>query len=142
MGGCADSGPSTTTLPESPFFDGEVALVTIGSEELWVAVADTPAERSRGLMEVDDLGELDGMLFVHDGRAVVRYTMENTLIPLDIWFIDDGGTVVGTTEMTPCTTPGDCPLYSSPVAVSVVLETPLGERDFEIGDPVAVDRTP
>jgi hypothetical protein len=129
---------TTTLVVESPFFDGDTARMVIGDEELTVAVADTSAERSQGLRGASDLGELDGMWFSHDGVGPVSYTMQQTLIPLDIWFIDGGGVIVGTTEMEPC--PDDpCPSYPSPEPVLWVLETELGRYDFAIGDVVAVD---
>jgi hypothetical protein len=112
--------------------------MVIGDEELIVAVADTSAERSQGLRGASDLGELDGMWFIHDGVGPVSYTMQQTLIPLDIWFIDGEGVIVGTTEMEPC--PDDpCPSYPSSEPVLWVLETELGRYDFAIGDVITVD---
>ena len=122
----------------SPFFDGETATVVIGEEELVVAVADTSAERSQGLREAVDLGGLDGMLFIHDVEGPVSFGMRDTLIPLDIWFIDVAGIIVGTSEMEPCDSE-PCPSYPSPVPVLWVLETELGSYDFSVGDSVTFD---
>lgn len=98
-----------------------------------VAVADTSAERSQGLRGAPDLGGLDGMLFIHDGEATVMYGMRDTLIPLDAWFVDAGGAIVGTSAMEPC--PDEpCPSYPSPVPVLWVLETELDRYDFAVGD--------
>jgi uncharacterized membrane protein (UPF0127 family) len=130
--------PSTTTIPASPFFDGDTATVVIGDDELEVAVADTSAERSQGLRQAADLGGLDGMLFVHDAEGPVTYGMRDTVIPLDIWFIDASGTIVGTAEMEPCDSE-PCPSYSSPEPVLRVLETELGRYDFTVGDSMAFD---
>lgn len=130
--------PNTTTIPASPFFDGDTATVVIGDEELEVAVADTSAERSQGLREAVDLGGLDGMLFIHDAEGPVTYGMRDTMIPLDIWFIDALGTIVGTAEMEPCDSE-PCPSYPSPEPVLRVLETELGRYDFSVGDLVAFD---
>jgi uncharacterized protein len=122
----------------SPFFDGDTATVLIGDERLVVAVADTSAERSQGLRGAVDLGGLDGMLFIHDAEGPVTYGMRDTLIPLDIWFIDTGGVIVGTSEMDPCDSE-PCPSYPSPVPVLWALETELGRYDFSIGDTVSLD---
>jgi hypothetical protein len=130
--------PSTTTIPASPFFDGDTATVVIGGEELEVAVADTSAERSQGLRQAADLGGLDGMLFIHDAEGPVTYGMRDTLIPLDVWFIDAAGMIVGTSEMEPCDSEL-CPSYPSPEPVLWVLETELGRYDFSVGDSVAFD---
>lgn len=129
---------ATSTTLASPFFDGDTATVVVGEQELVVAVADTSAERSQGLRQAIDLGGLDGMLFSHDAEGPVSYGMRDTLIPLDIWFIDAEGTIVGTSEMEPCESE-PCPSYPSPEPVLWVLETELGRYDFSIGDAVSLD---
>lgn len=134
----ATTVPTISATPDSPFFDGDTATVLVAEEELVVAVADTSAERSEGLREAVDLGGLDGMLFIHDAEGPVTYGMRDTLIPLDIWFIDAGGTIVGTAEMEPCDSE-PCRSYPSPGPVLWVLETEQGRYDFSVGDPVAVD---
>lgn len=130
--------PTTSTLPASPFFDGDTVTVVVGDERLVVAVADTSAERSQGLRQAVDLGGLDGMLFIHNAEGPVSYGMRDTLIPLDIWFIDAGGTIVGTSEMEPCDSE-PCPSYPSPEPVLRVLETEMGRYDFSVGDSVTFD---
>jgi len=122
----------------SPFFDGDTTVVVVGEDILDVAVADTSAERSQGLRRAADLGGLDGMLFIHDAEGPVSYGMRDTLIPLDIWFIDARGIIVGTSEMEPCAAE-PCPSYPSPEPVLRVLETELGRYDFSVGDSVTFD---
>jgi len=54
-----------------------------------------------GLMNRDSL-ELDsGMLFVFDTPQDTTFWMKNTLIPLDIIFIDSNGTVLNIAEADP-----------------------------------------
>lgn len=129
-GGALDSNAENVT---SPFFDGDTAVIEIDGEELIVAVADTGGERAQGLMDVDDLGDVDGMLFVFESARPVSFTMKNTRIPLDIWFISETGELIGTAEMEPCVT-SPCTKYRSPDKVDRVLETPLGTYDFAVGD--------
>lgn len=88
-------------------------------------------------MGVSDLGGVDGMLFIHDAPGPVSYTMRNTLIPLDIWFISETGEIVGTSEMEPCES-DPCPTYPSPGPVVMTLETPLGSFEFPDGAIVTV----
>jgi len=52
------------------------------------AVADDESERSEGLMDVRDLGESKGMLFIFDDSQQRSFWMANTPLPLDIIFVN------------------------------------------------------
>ena len=129
---------ATTTTPSPSTSTVTPALPTteldVGADNLEVWVADEPAERQQGLRAVAELPEgIDGMLFVFSEPTTPNFIMEDTLIPLEVWFFDPGGSLIGSHEMTPC--PADpCPLYPAPGPVGWALETPAGEQDFRPGD--------
>jgi uncharacterized membrane protein (UPF0127 family) len=83
----------------------ETTSIQVGGLSLDVLVADTPAERQVGLTGVEEIpGGADGMLFVYEAPAPVRYWMLDVPIALDIWFFDPDGALIGGTEMAPCPT--------------------------------------
>jgi hypothetical protein len=107
--------------------------VMVGDVELRVWVADDGAERSRGLRRVEALpDDIDGMLFVWETPTPATFIMEDTLIPLDVWFFDDDGALLGTHAMTPCAEE-PCPTFPAPGPVRWALETPLEVHQFEEG---------
>lgn len=51
-------------------------------------LADSPESRERGLMFIEELGEYEGMLFKFETPSIQSFWMKNTLIPLDIIFVN------------------------------------------------------
>jgi uncharacterized membrane protein (UPF0127 family) len=123
--------PAVTTSTTSRQLDTgevlgfEVATVRLDGADWLVAVADDSALRARGLMQVVELGDLDGMLFAWPEEVQARFTMMNTLIPLDIAFFDGTGKLIEVLEMVPCE--GEpCPGYGIDSAFRWAMEAPAG----------------
>ena len=64
-----------------------------GQATFTVAVADDFQERGQGLMHVESMPTLVGMLFVYDAPQSVSFWMKNTLIPLDMVFAGADGEI-------------------------------------------------
>ncbi len=64
-------------------------------------VADTPAKQEKGLMFVTDLPENKGMLFVFEQNDEQIFWMKNTLIDLDMVFLDSNKTVTSVANEVP-----------------------------------------
>ena len=69
--------------------------VANGDVVVTVEIADSPAERSQGLMNRRTLGNDQGMIFMFPAEDVQSFWMKNTLIPLDMIFVNSALDVVG-----------------------------------------------
>ena len=101
-----------------------------------VEVAATDAERSRGLMFRKSLQEDGGMLFFFRPAREVAMWMKNTLLPLDMLFIDAGGRIV---KIAANTVPRSTDHILSEYRILAVLELNAGQavrRGIKVGDKV------
>ncbi|MBB3141783.1 DUF192 domain-containing protein [Halomonas organivorans] len=101
-----------------------------GPQRMTVEVARSLAERGRGLMEREQLAEDAGMLFLYDRIQPSRngFWMYQTLIPLDIAFIDDTGRILEIHRMAPCDSASaqDCPVTRPSASYRAALEVNAG----------------
>lgn len=95
-----------------------------------VEIAQTVAQRARGLMFRDHMNADHGMLFIHEEQRPLAYWMKNTHIPLDIFYFDESGHLVSVSRNTPACDLGDmCPPYRSEGPAKYVLELNAGIAD-------------
>jgi len=79
-----------------------------GMFQIDTQVAQTPDQRSIGLMYRSDMPQHEGMLFVFEQPSVQCFWMKNTLLPLTAAFVADDGTIVNLADMKPQTTDSHC----------------------------------
>lgn len=107
-------------LPAGAVDDAPLTIETAtGTHEFRVELALTPPERARGLMNRESMEDDHGMLFRFDMVRPVTMWMKNTLIPLDMIFIRENGTVAGFHENAE---PLSEDVIASPEPVLYVLE--------------------
>ena len=91
--------PAPMILPVDP----APLVVDTGAakESFTVEIADDEIERARGLMFRENMAPDHGMLFVYPAQQSLGFWMRNTILPLDLIFIDKDGKVVGVEKGKP-----------------------------------------
>lgn len=94
--------PAWAHAQEADLFEKDTLVVQAAAGELRfrVEVAATPAARAQGLMGREYLAPDAGMLFDFKRDAPINMWMKNTLIPLDMLFIERGGRVISIAQQT------------------------------------------
>jgi hypothetical protein len=133
----------------SMFFSVQVYAQQFGSIELFskktgrkyvfkVEIAGTEAKRSRGLMFRETLDPQAGMLFVYPDQKLRTFWMKNTLVALDLIFIDTKNRIV---HIHPDAIPMDETNIPSQFPARYVLEVNAGmakQCGFNKGDKVKI----
>jgi hypothetical protein len=106
-------------------------------------VARTADERARGLMFRRSLGEREGMVFLFEEPGVYPFWMKNTLISLDILWLDDAGTVVHLERRVPPCRSDPCASVIPLKPATWVLEVGAGRAaGVSLGDRILVAAEP
>jgi uncharacterized membrane protein (UPF0127 family) len=96
-----------------------------GDVVVHVEVADSSAERAKGLMGRQELPEDAGMVFLFPEDSTSAFWMKDTLIPLSIAFYRADGRIVRILDMEPC--PRDpCRVYDPHATYRGALEVNRG----------------
>jgi len=90
-----------------------------GEARFTIELADTNKERAQGLMFRESMARQAGMLFVYEYPQRAVFWMKNTLIPLDMIFVDRTGRV---TTVHHQAIPGDLTPIDGGHGVFAVLE--------------------
>ena len=121
------SGPRVT-MPSGAVYSLELAL--------------TPEDQAQGLMFRESLPERVGMLFLFSEAAPHHFWMKNTMIPLDMIWMDEAGTVLFVSANTPPCQADPCPNYGPDVPARSVLEIAGGKAQAEgvkVGSVLKID---
>lgn len=115
--------------------DTVVTLTTSSGTTLTIKVeiADTAAERSRGLMNRQSLPDGEGMLFVFEEETLSSFWMKDTPISLDILFVKEGRIV----DIIENTVPNSEALLTPDTSYLQALEVPGGyssRNGIQVGD--------
>ena len=136
----------TQSAPEPTTQTKKFHQVRIGTDdfEILADMAVTQEEKSRGLAVKNTLAEDEGMMFFFQNESKYGFWMKDMKFPIDILWLDSLGRVVHIeSNLQPCVTEDDCPVYTSDENASYVLETVAGfaekhgitvgtDLDFEI----------
>jgi len=129
------------TKPLAPTFkkQGELTFTKASGEPIItidIEIADTDEKREIGLMGRPTLGENEGMLFVFDNEHYASFWMKNTIIPLDMIFINKYGIIVTIHQNT---TPFSEQSYTATAPTLLVLEVNAGfteQHNINVGDKI------
>jgi uncharacterized membrane protein (UPF0127 family) len=109
LSGCFNHAPQNG-LPTVP--------MKIGEKTFEIEIANTQDQRMTGLMRRDSMPSDHGMIFVFRTEQDWSFYMKNTRIPLDLLFIDAGGTIRSIHKLKPY----DLTSVTSPNAVKYAIE--------------------
>ena len=125
------------SYPKQKFKNDNKIPVQISGRTVRVEVAKTSSQKSKGLMYRKELPQNEGMLFPFSYEGPHSFWMKNTLIPLDIVWLNSQKEVVHIEHSVPPCKKAPCPGYSSPYKARYVIELNGGwsiENGLKLGD--------
>jgi len=112
----------------------------LGAREMPAELAITPEQKAAGMMFRQEMGEMEGMLFIFGEPHRASFWMRNTLLPLSAAYIDNEGVILEIRDMKPL---DETPVVAATDQVRYVLETRQGwfERNkVPVGSVVRTER--
>lgn len=125
--GARPSATGMTQVDPAQVFDDRRAEVVFPNGRVVVAeIADTPYRMQYGYMFRKKIGVGEGMIFVHPVPGFYSIWMKNTLVPLDLVWMDADFRVVHIERSAPPCRKDPCASYGSLRRASYVLEVQGG----------------
>lgn len=121
-GSAGSTAPTPVPTPSGPH-------VVMPSGAIYeVELARTPEEHARGLMFRESLRDRAGMIFLFSQEPMIphHFWMKNTMIPLDMIWIEANGRVAFVSANTPPCKADPCPMYGPDMGIPIVLEIAAG----------------
>jgi uncharacterized membrane protein (UPF0127 family) len=116
------SAPHNTPAAPPPAASSGPRVVLPDGASIQVELATDDATRAQGLMYRDRMAEDHGMLFLFPESGDYPFWMKNTLIPLDMIWIDDQRRIVHVSSNVPPCKADPCPNYPPNAVAKYVLE--------------------
>ncbi|KLE32254.1 DUF192 domain-containing protein [Aurantiacibacter gangjinensis] len=111
LSACSQQAPAPAPEPSAeagnthPVSGLEVIPVTVttddGTHTFAAELADTPDAQQRGLMFRTEMAPDEAMIFPYDQPDIRSFWMRNTVLPLDIIFIDAEGRIINIADGVP-----------------------------------------
>ncbi|MEP6994962.1 MAG: DUF192 domain-containing protein [Acidobacteriota bacterium] len=135
--------PAASRTPAASSTGPRVQMPSGAAYSLELAL--TPDDQATGLMFRESLPERTGMLFLFPENAPHHFWMKNTMIPLDMIWMDEGGTVLFISADTPPCKADPCPNYGPDVPARSVLEIAGGmakKETIQVGSKLKFESLP
>lgn len=116
--------PGNTVLKETK--------IQVGTNIIKVEIANTAAERTKGLSGRDSIASDSGMLFIFESSKKYQFWMKGMKFPIDVIFINAGKVVdflKNVAPPPPNQKDSDLPLLQPATEIDMVLEVPSGYID-------------
>lgn len=127
--------PTRAPIGSASSSDASSRTIRLAGQDISVTVADTDAEREKGLGGKDGLAPREGMLFIFGADGFYGFWMRDMAFSIDIlWLAADGAVVHIEHAVSPDTYPRS---YASGSPARYVLELPAGwsqEYNVKVGD--------
>ncbi len=115
-----------TTSPMQPTETLQENQLCIELTCIQIEKAITSQEQTKGLMFRENLNENSGMLFIFPDQKIRQFWMKNTLIPLDMIWINENKEIIGITKNAQPCKADPCQIYASNGPAKYVLEINAG----------------
>lgn len=129
LAGCSAGSDAQEPSAGLPVVEG-CFTTDSGMVNVSLELAQAPQERHKGLMGRESLAANSGMLFQYQEQQSPDhgFWMYQTLIPLDIAYLDENGVIGNIQQMEPCksTNGARCPSYPAGVGFIVAVEMNVG----------------